>query len=42
MRFSHQDSQETYMERLILSPDEGVMSPERFSVFGTSDLSQNF
>jgi hypothetical protein len=30
------------MERLIRSPDEGVMPPERCSIVGTSDPSRDF
>jgi hypothetical protein len=32
----------TYMERLIRSPDEGVMPPKRCSAVGTSDPSRDF
>jgi hypothetical protein len=39
---SRWDSQKTYMERLIRSPNEGVMPPERCSVVGTTDPSWNF
>jgi hypothetical protein len=30
------------MERVIQSPNEGVMPPERYSVVGSSDLSWDF
>jgi hypothetical protein len=42
LRFSRQDDQKSFTERLIRSPDEGVMPPERCSAIGTSDPSRDF
>jgi hypothetical protein len=42
LRSSRRDGQKTYMERLIQSPDEGVMPSERCSVVRTSGPSWNF
>jgi hypothetical protein len=37
LRSSRRDGQKIYMERLIRSPNQGVMPQERCSVIGTSD-----
>jgi hypothetical protein len=41
LRSSRRDGQKTYMERLIRSPDEGVMPLERCCAVGTSDPSRD-
>ena len=42
LRSSRRDSQKTYMERLIRSPDEEVMPSERCLVVESSDPSRDF
>ena len=42
LRSSRRDGQKTYMECLIQSPDEEVMSSERYLVVGSFDPSRDF